>query len=127
MTLQEADGAIASILAFDLFGLTVTASALPSERDQNFLLVSAADERYVLKISNLREDRGFLEAQNAAMQHLAPLHLCPRVVRTAAGQDIIESHGHFVRLLTWLPGRPLAVLASKSDVLLEDLGARTGE
>ena len=127
MTLPEADGAIASTLAFDLFGLAVTASPLPSERDRNFLLVTPADERYVLKISNLREDRGFLEAQNAAMQHLAPLHLCPRVVRATTGEEIIEAQGRFVRLLTWLPGRPLGMLASKSDVLLEDLGARTGE
>ena len=127
MTLQRADSIVASELASHIYGITATASPLPSERDQNFLLVTPGGERFVLKISNPAEDRTFLDAQNAAMNHVATLRLCSRVIPARAGDDIVQVSGQFVRLLTWMPGRPLANLPAKSDLLLEDLGARIGE
>ena len=127
MTLRKADSVAASEIGSEIYGITATAAPLPSERDQNFLLLTSAGERFVLKIANACEKREFLEAQNAAMDHVSALRLCPRLIRTQSGDDIVQLHGHFVRLLTWLPGRPLGELASKSDVLLEDLGARIGE
>jgi Ser/Thr protein kinase RdoA (MazF antagonist) len=44
-------------------------SALPSERDQNFLLERCSGERFVLKIANALEDPGFLEAQHLTAAH----------------------------------------------------------
>jgi Ser/Thr protein kinase RdoA (MazF antagonist) len=100
----------AARLARELYGLDAAVSPLPSERDQNFLLTIAADERYVLKIANASEDRAMLEAQNAAMAHVSRrVSFCPRVIATAEGNTIgMTASGHFVRLVTYLPGVPLA-------------------
>ena len=76
-------------IARDLYGLEATASSLPSERDQNFLLETASGEKFVLKLANATEERSMLEAQNAAMAHLAKhIDLCPRVIPTKNGDDI---------------------------------------
>jgi hypothetical protein len=54
----------AAALAVKLYGLRTSATPLPSERDQNFLLASEAGEQFVLKIANGLEDRTLIEAQN---------------------------------------------------------------
>ena len=106
--------------AWELYGLSAIASPLPSERDQNFLLLTDSEERFVLKIANASEERGLLEAQNAAMAHLGrSLQFCPRVVPTTAGNEIgsvqsPEGRTHFVRLVSYLPGVPLG---SNSNIL----------
>ncbi|HVH55664.1 MAG TPA: aminotransferase class III-fold pyridoxal phosphate-dependent enzyme [Vicinamibacterales bacterium] len=115
-------------LARDLYGIAGAASALPSERDQNFLLETATGERFVLKIANATESREILEAQNAAMEHVADLKLCPRVQPTVDGHQIAQTDsGHFVRLLSWLPGVPLGGVESRPQTLLEDLGTKLGQ
>ena len=104
--LQQAprfDVAGAAQLARDLYGFESTASPLPSERDQNFLLVTTAGDRFVLKIANATEALEMLDAQNAAMEHLArsrgSLDFCPRILSTTDGQQIARApSGHFVRL-----------------------------
>ena len=65
--------AIADAVCFvrELYGLSAAASALPSERDQNFALETAAGEKCVLKIAKSDEDRSVLELQNAALKHAA--------------------------------------------------------
>ena len=73
------DAADAATLAYDLFGVRGRVEPLTSERDQNFL-IDTAEARVVLKIANGLERRSLLEAQNAAMTHLAALSLCPRVI-----------------------------------------------
>ena len=45
----------AAAIAAERFGIRARAQALPSERDQNFLLTNEAGERFVLKIANVRE------------------------------------------------------------------------
>ena len=99
-----------------------TARRLPSERDQNFLLIDDSDQRFVLKISNRLESRAFLEAQNAVMHYLAErVPFCQRVIG-----DIAEFEGHFVRLVTYLPGVPLAEIKPHTPGLLHDLGQKLG-
>ena len=121
----EAADAVA--LARDLYGLGASAAPLPSERDQNFLLQGAGG-RFVLKIANGSEPRALLEAQNAAMRHLADrCGCCPRVIPASSGQDIAEAGGHYVRLLSWLPGVPLATARRRPAALFEDLGRRVAE
>jgi 4-aminobutyrate aminotransferase-like enzyme/Ser/Thr protein kinase RdoA (MazF antagonist) len=116
-----------------LFGLDAEASALPSERDQNFVLQTAAGDRFVLKIANSTDDRTLLEAQNAALTHVARAStLCPRVIPTIDGHEIAEISPapgirHFVRLLTWLPGMPLGSLDEHPPELLASLGAAVAE
>jgi 4-aminobutyrate aminotransferase-like enzyme/Ser/Thr protein kinase RdoA (MazF antagonist) len=122
------DADAARKLASDLFGVGGAATPLPSERDQNFQLTSAAGERFILKIANATETRELLEAQNAAMAHVASIGICPRVHTTAGGDSIASlPNGHFVRLLSWIPGVPLATLDDRPDSLLEDLGRRLGQ
>jgi 4-aminobutyrate aminotransferase-like enzyme/Ser/Thr protein kinase RdoA (MazF antagonist) len=128
--LQQAprfDAAGAAQLARDLYGLDAAASPLPSERDQNFLLATATGERFVLKIANLQETRDLLDAQDAAMSRVAELGLCPRVLPAPDGSPVTTAGtGHLVRLLTWLPGKPLGEQATRPDALLEDLGRSLG-
>jgi 4-aminobutyrate aminotransferase-like enzyme/Ser/Thr protein kinase RdoA (MazF antagonist) len=129
--LQQAprfDAAAAAELAREIYRIDADATPLTSERDQNFLLTTGDGTRFVLKIANAAEERALLEAQNGILQHLEPLALCPRVVPAGDGSSIVEGPmGHLVRLLTWLPGQPLATLSEQPDGLLEDLGRRLGE
>ena len=130
--LQQAprfDLAGAARLAREMYGLDASASALPSERDQNFRLTTTAGGRYVLKIANAAEPRAMLEAQNAAMAHVADrVAFCPRVLPTIAGNTIgiAPDSGHFVRLVTYLDGIPLAEAGARTTALLESLGRAVG-
>jgi 4-aminobutyrate aminotransferase-like enzyme/Ser/Thr protein kinase RdoA (MazF antagonist) len=115
-----------------LYGLQVTASPLPSERDQNFLLETGNNEKFVLKIANALEERALLEAQNAALAHVACLSLCPSVVPSINGAEITEvlaSSGatNQVRLLTYLPGTPLAEIASPERETIWEIGVRLAQ
>src|SRR5687767_13413086 len=114
--------------AGELYGVKAEARPLPSERDQNFLLEGDRG-RFVLKYANGTEPRAILEAQNAAMSHLADrVSFCPRVLASLAGDLIAQSSsGHFVRLVTWLPGVPFGSLRHHPSPLLEDLGRRVGD
>jgi 4-aminobutyrate aminotransferase-like enzyme/Ser/Thr protein kinase RdoA (MazF antagonist) len=120
------DIAGAAQLAREVYGIDAYATPLPSERDQNFLLVTTAGVRFILKIANATESRDLLEAQNAAMEHVAPLALCPRVLAASSGGQIVRSAGHCVRLLSWLPGTPLGSLTTRPVPLFEDLGRQLG-
>jgi Ser/Thr protein kinase RdoA (MazF antagonist) len=118
----------ATRIAEKLFGLRVRARALPSERDQNFLLVDDAGERFVLKIANALESRELLEAQNAVLDRVGRrVSFCPRVVPNRDGELIGDAAGHYVRLVTYLPGVPLAQVTTHSSELLHDLGRKLGQ
>lgn len=121
------DAESAQEIAEDVFGLGATARVLPSERDQNFLLTNDAGEKFVLKIANALESRELLEAQNAMLDHLEPrISFCPRVLRSLNGKRIEEHLNYFVRVMTYLPGEPLA-LVPHSPALLHDLGRKLGQ
>jgi 4-aminobutyrate aminotransferase-like enzyme/Ser/Thr protein kinase RdoA (MazF antagonist) len=121
----------AVVIARDIYGITATATPLTSERDQNFLLDTPAGERFVLKIANAAEDRALLEAQNAAMTHVAAATgLGPHVV-DVRGTSVFtyadERASYVVRLLTWVPGMALGDVRRRSPALHEDIGRRLGE
>ena len=110
-------------IAEESFGLRATARELPSERDQNFLLTDESGEKFVLKIANGLESLPLLEAQNAVLEHLAKrISFCPRVV-----SDVKVKSNHFMRLMTYLPGVPLAEVYPHSPALLRDLGRKLGQ
>jgi len=117
----------ASVLALDRYGLRGEATELPSERDQNFKIATSSGP-FVLKISNFREDRSVLDLQDAALRHLRSDGVdrgTPEPV-AAEGETILSAKGpdgtsHHIRLLSWVPGRPLAQTRPHSD-LLEPLG-----
>jgi len=115
-------------IAERIFGLRATARVLPSERDQNFLLSDDVGGRFVLKIANALESRELLEAQNAALDHLGTrISFCPRVVPALNGELISTESDYYVRLVTYLPGEPLALAMPYSPQLLRDVGRKLGE
>src|SRR4029077_1438566 len=126
------DVASVAQLARDLYGLSAIVHALPSERDQNFLLDTATGVRGVIKIANAIEDRRMIEAQQKAMAHLAQaLDVIPRVVATLEGPTIAEvtapdGRKHLVWAVSHLSGTPLALVKRRSTMLLEDFGQRIG-
>lgn len=118
----------AAEIAAEHFGIQATARALPSERDQNFLLTNNADEKFVLKIANALESRDFLEAQNAALNHIATrVDFCQSLVQGIAGEEIVTVEDYFVRLVRYLPGVPLAEIRLHPSELLRDLGRKLGQ
>ncbi|HEY0365934.1 MAG TPA: phosphotransferase [Pyrinomonadaceae bacterium] len=107
----------------DRFGIRAIARKLPSERDQNFLLIDDLGQQFVLKIANTSESRSFLEAQNAVMDYLSQrVPFCQRVIG-----EIVEFDGHYVRLVTYLPGVPLAEINPHTPGLLHDFGQKLGQ
>jgi Ser/Thr protein kinase RdoA (MazF antagonist) len=118
-------------LAKKLYGVSCIAKQLPSERDQNFLLTSETGDRFVFKIANSLEQLPFLEAQNAAITHLqSSVSFCPRVISAQSGkqieQAVLGGTSHFVRLVTYIPGKPMASV-KRTSTLLFDLGKKLGE
>jgi Ser/Thr protein kinase RdoA (MazF antagonist) len=107
--------------------------SLPSERDRNFAVVVAGLDRYVLKIANTDEDPRQLDFQHRAMDRLAAAGVpCQQVVRSLDGTEVVDvgtpGKSALARLLTWLPGRPLATIPppTRSGALLADLGRVMG-
>lgn len=118
----------AQAIAEKYFGIQASAHELPSERDRNFLLTAEGGEKFVLKIANVREEREVLEAQNAMLSRLAErVSFCPRVVPALTGEHIVVVADHLVRVLTYLPGKPLGTVANHSPELRYDLGRKLGQ
>lgn len=100
-----------------------SARRLPSERDKNYLLTSDSGQQFVLKIANASESRSFLEAQNAVLDYLSErVSFCQRVIG-----EVSEFEGHLVRVVTYLPGVPLAEIKPHTPGLLQDLGQKLGQ
>ena len=119
----------AAKIAAEFFGIRAMAQPLPSERDQNFLLTESAGEKFVLKIANALESREFLEAQNAALNHVGKrVDFCQSIVPASSGEEIVTvKETYLVRLVRYLPGVPLGEIGAHSSELLRDLGRRLGE
>ena len=127
------DASAAAAILRREWGLSGDLRDLPSERDRNFAVVVDGIERFVLKISNANEDPAFLDLQHRAMDRLVAAGLpCQQALPTRSGTEIVDvgtpASPHFARLLTWLPGRPLATIppAGRAAGLLEDLGRTMG-
>lgn len=112
-------------LVFELFSWTVTAHALPSDRDQNFRVDEAGGKKAVLKISNSEENPRFLDCQAAVLSLLATGGL-PVPAIWGQSEVSLGDFRHQVRLVSWLEGRPLAKVNPKSADLEEKLGALLG-
>ena len=118
------------------FGISATPSALPSERDQNFLLIDAAGRKFVLKIANTQDQAQLLDFQNEAMRLVAaavPDCQVPCVQPTRAGSDLaVMRHSqtgsqHQLRILSWVEGEVLAKSPQRDVTLLQSLGACMGK
>ena len=119
----------AARLVSELYGINGSATPLPSERDQNFLISLSEQDQFVLKIANSEESFEFLELQNQMIEFLAARRIdleFPRLVTAQSGQTIATIKAadikHFVRLFTWLAGICLAEIQTHSRHLLGSLG-----
>ncbi len=127
-----ADDAVAKLLR-DEFGLAGSLIPLNSERDQNFRLIDAAGERWVVKIANAAEDVETLELQEALLLHVAatdPRVDVPRLRDTWNGKRLVSCKSpsgaeHFVRVVRWLDGDTLAA-RGRSGERLSALGQTLG-
>lgn len=116
------------------YGLAVTASALPGERDQNFYLRDTAGVEYVLKIAHAAEDRAALDFENLVLTHLAshaPDLALPHVQASLMGEDLTtlrssDGVAHLARLLTFVPGRLWVDVRPHTPDLLHSLGETLG-
>jgi Ser/Thr protein kinase RdoA (MazF antagonist) len=100
-----------------------TARRLPSERDKNYLLTDDSGQQFALKIAHASESLAFLEAQNAVLEYLSQrVPFCQQVVG-----EIFEFEGHLARVVTYLPGVPLAEIKLHTPGLLQDLGQKLGQ
>ncbi|MEO6445819.1 MAG: phosphotransferase, partial [Gemmatimonadaceae bacterium] len=116
------------------FGVSGTCTPLDGERDRNFMVSTAEGSRYVFKVAGAGEDGDFLDLQRAvlnALQHGVRGVETPRIVPTTAGESLVAAQvngaTHFLRLLTWIDGKPLAQTRPHSPALLRSLGAALGE
>ncbi len=119
------------------FGVTaVDLRPLAGETDQNVRVADSAGAEYVFKVCSAG-DLGAVRFQNALLRHLAdhaPDLPVPRVVaaRSDGGPaqvDVIPVPGEpdlVARLLTWLPGTPLAEVGVRSAELHGDVGTVAG-
>lgn len=122
----------AAALAREHFGVTGELSRLDSERDQNFRLVSDAGE-WTFKIVNASEPTLESEFQTALLDHfgaVVPKLALPRLRRTASGAALAtigaaSGARHALRMVSWLPGRPLAE-SERTPEVLGSLGAMLG-
>ncbi|KAB5559021.1 hypothetical protein PHYPO_G00024050 [Pangasianodon hypophthalmus] len=114
-----------------LFGLTVsTVSPLPSYADQNSHVVCVDAGEFVLKVMNSSdsEDMKLLELQTHSMNFLqqnglpAQTALCTITGETMSLEEIDCGYGlqkYLVRLLTYLPGTPVAKITCTPQLLYE--------
>jgi 4-aminobutyrate aminotransferase-like enzyme/Ser/Thr protein kinase RdoA (MazF antagonist) len=124
----------ASALARELYGFEATARALPGEYDDNFHLIGADAGQRVLKVMHPARERSLVELQCAALEHVAaraPRLTLPRVRPNLHGDSIaavrIAGIDRLVWMLTYVPGRPLAVARPHTPELLASLGRLLGE
>ncbi|HEX6284834.1 MAG TPA: phosphotransferase [Pyrinomonadaceae bacterium] len=127
-SVESVDRERAQAIAEKYFGIQASAHELPSERDRNFLLTAGGGKKFVLKIANVNEKEEVLAAQNAMLSHLVErVSFCPRVVPSISGEHMVVVENHFVRVLTYLPGKPLGTVNEHSPELLYHLGCTLGQ
>lgn len=124
----EATIADAETILRDQYGLSGTILELGSNQDRNFR-IDTGERCYVLKICHAAYDRTELDAQNAAMQHLAGTKgapLVPQVRAAKTGTEIlsldIAGQPCQVRLLDYLDGEPLTKRKFLPEVTVAALG-----
>ena len=124
-------------LARELYGLEVAAKALPGEYDDNFhlTLLNGEGAGFVLKVMHPARERGFIDMQCRALQHLAakaPQLTLPRVQPNrdgAAFAPVAAPDGteRLLWLLSYIPGTMLAKARPHPSDLLQSLGRFLGE
>lgn len=115
-------------LAATHWGLTGTLDPLTSERDQNHRL-DTNTASFTLKLANPAEPAALTDFQTQALlltARDAPDLPTPRVIPTRDGRTRLPTPDGALRLLTWLPGTPLALLP-RTPALAASIGRALGQ
>ncbi|OBZ94843.1 hypothetical protein ADU59_13580 [Pararhizobium polonicum] len=127
VTAKEAAGLFAAH-----YGLVGPIAELGSQQDRNYR-IDTANGRFVLKICRADYATVELEAQNAALRHIATKPGTPRVPRVIAavnGADIVfvtvRGQDYQIRLLDYIKGEPLTQRKHLPEVTIATLGALGG-
>jgi Ser/Thr protein kinase RdoA (MazF antagonist) len=112
------------------YGISGEISALPSERDQNFLIRDGSRGKVVLKIANRDDSPELLDFQHQAMRRVAAGRVGCRIqdiVPTRSGADVGAVEGgsgvrHCFRAMGWIEGTVLAGESIRGGPLLRSLG-----
>ncbi|XP_068882481.1 hydroxylysine kinase isoform X2 [Aphelocoma coerulescens] len=107
-----------------VFGLKVSwVRPLPSYDDQNFHVRVSAEgtDEYVLKITNSEDSQepDLIEAQTQAMMFLSAEGFPSATPYLTKDDTRPGSKKYMVRLLTYLPGTPVAKIATNAQILYE--------
>jgi 4-aminobutyrate aminotransferase-like enzyme/Ser/Thr protein kinase RdoA (MazF antagonist) len=117
--------------AKQLYGVEGRFRALPSERDQNFLIENDDGDRFIFKVANISESEAVIDFQVGALRHIATTAESvpvPRVVQSKRGDyagkvRFQDNQDHIVYLLTYLDGTLLSDAgASHNSALRRRLG-----
>ncbi len=133
----KASGIDIGNLASELFGLDVSVEPMSGEQDINFKLRDNSGCEFVLKLSHPSQDLELIRLQNKALHFLEAertglLHSLrlPRIIPSRRGRKIEKIRAgdcsYLVRLLTYLPGRPAALVRPHSPEMLFELGRILG-
>ena len=131
--LPDVTAANASEILATHWGIHGILRPLPGERERNFHVYTADGREFVLKVASPLEDAGAIDLQVAALAHIAdklPSAPVPRLVPSTEGSrvvhQVIGGEVHAARLLTWLPGQPMAEVSPHSPALLRAVGGSLG-
>ena len=116
------------------FGRSGELKALPGYCDQNFLLTTEGDEKFIVKIGGSSESEQETRHQNAALAFLSAGGFpVPRAIENLEGDDLTrvragKDRNLQLRLLTFLPGRFYADVpaAEQTPALWCSLGSLLG-
>src|SRR6266567_4664922 len=116
------------------FGLAGELARLPGEADDNFLLQTSEEKRYVVKFAHLRADPAVVSVQVRVLRHVesaAPALPVPRVLPATDGQPwaVVADgplRGRVVHVLSYLDGRLLRSV-STDQPLRRTLGITLAE
>ena len=115
-------------LARDVFGLDGEVRELGSHQDRNYL-VRGADGAHVLKVANAGWGRDAIDAQNAALLHLAARDAgfaSPVPIPTLEGDlvtEVVDGDSRLpLRALTYVEGTPLSGDGYLAPDVIADLG-----
>ncbi|AFL81115.1 4-aminobutyrate aminotransferase family protein [Aequorivita sublithincola DSM 14238] len=119
----------ASKIAFEHFNITAKASKLDGYVDENFLLKTGSNEKFLLKISS-EENSEQLDFQVEILKYLSTKEHAvslPEVVSNNEGNSLSKfQNNKTARILTWLPGRLWATVNPKTESLRISLGEAAG-
>ena len=131
MYIAEKEIGEALALHYDLHG---SLEPLNGYDEQNLLLTSGNNERYICKISTPEHDRYFLDAQVAITDHLQASPVAAyfqRHIRNRQNEPVthleIAGREYYLRVLNYLEGDFMVDLPDHEPALLESIGTVLGK